>query len=111
VADVGVDRVLPGRGAGGGVLLLEAGVSRRRREDYEELARLIIEAEEAVAWVQGKLTGIFPAQGPDSRPRATQYEELALQAQRALKLLEEQLELERQNEMGRPKTPPAEGRR
>jgi len=45
-------------------------VSPRRREDYEEPARLIIEAEEAVARVQGKLTGMFPDQGPDSRPRA-----------------------------------------
>jgi threonyl-tRNA synthetase len=80
-------------------------MTRRTREEYDELLRLIEEAETAVARVQGKLMDLFPVFDPDNRPFTTRYDEKALDMVYALDRLRSELELERQNEVGGPEIP------
>lgn len=75
-------------------------MSGRTRAEYEELERLIGEAKEAGARVQGMLMDMFSALDPENRQLPTRYDEQALDLQLALQRLEEELRFERQNDLG-----------
>jgi hypothetical protein len=80
-------------------------MTRRTRGDYEELARLMGEAKEAVGQVQGMIGHMFSTLDPENRVLPTRYDEKMLDIYLSLERLERELDLERQNEIGGPETP------
>jgi hypothetical protein len=80
--------------------VVEGGMTRRTREEYEELARLMGGAKEAVGRVQGMIGHMFSTLSVDNRDLPTRYDEKALDIYLALERLEGELDLERQNEIG-----------
>jgi hypothetical protein len=75
-------------------------MTRRTREDYEELQRLLDEATVAVAQVGAKLISMFSALDPEGRELPTRYSEKAMEIAVALEGLKSELEDERRNEVG-----------
>jgi len=84
-------------------------MTSRTREEYEELARLINEAKEAVSRVQSMIGHMFSTLDLENRALPTRYDEKALEIQLALEQLGVELDLERQNKLDGPETPPSDG--
>ena len=80
-------------------------MTRRTREDYEELERLLAAAEDAVARVQGMTMSMFSQRDKENRPLPTRFEERAYEIQLALQKLRSELDLERRGDIGGPEAP------
>lgn len=88
-------------------------MSERTYEDYEELAKLLDDAEAAVAQVQGKLMDMFPVEAFEEGyklPAPSRYDELALHATLKLDELRSDLLLEFRNEVPESELPPGKPR-
>jgi hypothetical protein len=80
-------------------------MTKRTRDDYEELGRLIDAAEDAVGRVQGMIMHMFSTLDEENRQLPTRYDEKALAVTLALGELRDELDLERRGDIGGPEAP------
>jgi hypothetical protein len=80
-------------------------VTRRTREDYEELDRLFDAAQIDVAKLLGKIMDMFSTLDEVNRPVPTRFDEWALAISLSLQELRDELDFERRDDIGEPETP------